>query len=100
MKPSNHGAQVTVISVKVKPNARVSLLTQLEGNVWRAQLKSRPVEGKANEELLSLVARHFGCPKSAVSLKSGASARTKRIRIEGMGPVIENVALYLPKEGS
>jgi uncharacterized protein len=71
----------TVIAVKVKPNSRVSLLEQGEGGVWVAQLKSPPVDGKANEELLALVARHFGCRKSAVSLKSGASARIKRIRI-------------------
>ena len=77
------GAHATVISVKVKPNARVGLLTQLEDGAWLAQLKSRPVDGQANEELLTLVARHFGCRKSAVSLKSGASARTKRVRIEG-----------------
>ena len=77
------GAHATVISVKVKPNARLSLLTQDEDGGWLAQLKSRPVDGQANDELLALVARHFGCRKSAVSLKSGASARTKRVRIEG-----------------
>ena len=77
------GAHATVISVKVKPNARISLLTQVEGGSWLAQLRSQPVDGKANEELLALVARHFGCRKSAVSLKSGASARTKLVRIEG-----------------
>lgn len=32
---------------------------------------------KANEELLALGARHLKCRKSAVSIKSGASARTK-----------------------
>jgi uncharacterized protein len=74
---------VTVVAVKVKPNSRVSLLAQAEGGAWLAQLKSPPIDGKANEELLALVARHFGCRKSAVSLKSGASARTKLVRIEG-----------------
>lgn len=74
---------MTVIAIKVKPNARVSLLEPIEGGPWLAQLKSPPVDGKANEELLTLVARHFGCRKSAVSIKSGASARTKLVRIEG-----------------
>jgi uncharacterized protein (TIGR00251 family) len=84
--------QVTVISVKVKPNSRVGALAQPENGVWLAQLKSPPVDGKANEELLALVARHFGCRKSAVSLKSGASARTKLVRIEGTSPILQNVA--------
>ena len=75
--------QVTIISVKVKPNARASVLAQSPDGAWLAQLKSAPVDGKANDELISLVARHFGCRKSAVVIKSGASARTKRIRIDG-----------------
>jgi uncharacterized protein YggU (UPF0235/DUF167 family) len=41
-----------------------------------------PVEGKANQELIALVARQFGCRKSAVSIKSGASGRMKLVRIE------------------
>ena len=79
-----------VISVKVKPNSRVSLLEQVDGGAWLARLKSPPVDGKANEELLALVARHFDCRKSAVSLKSGASARTKLVRIEGLGSALQN----------
>jgi uncharacterized protein len=71
------------IQVKVKPNARSSSLEEAEGGLWLAQLKSPPVDGKANEELVALVARHFGCPKSAVSIKSGASGRLKLIRIDG-----------------
>jgi uncharacterized protein len=82
--------QATVISVKVKPNSRVSLLVQGEDGAWLAQLKSAPVDGKANEELLRLVAKHFGCRKSAVSLKSGASGRTKLVRIEGFYEVGSN----------
>jgi len=71
-----------LIEVKVRPNARVSLLEQGDDGRWLAQLKAAPVDGKANEELLALVARHFGRPKAAVSLRSGASGRLKRVRID------------------
>lgn len=76
--------QVTIITIRVKPNARVSLLARADDGTWLAQVKAQPVDGKANDELLALVAGHFGCRKSAVSLKSGGSARTKRVRIEGL----------------
>jgi uncharacterized protein YggU (UPF0235/DUF167 family) len=76
----------TLLAVKVKPNSRASRLAQAEDGSWLAWLKSAPVDGKANEELIALVARHFGCQKAAVSLKSGASARTKLLRIEGLEP--------------
>ena len=70
-----------LIEVTVKPRARVSALSRSEGGIWHARLKSPPVDGRANEELVTLIARHFHCPKSAVSIKSGATARTKLIRI-------------------
>jgi uncharacterized protein (TIGR00251 family) len=70
------------IQVKVKPNARVSILEEVDGGSWLAHLKSPPVDGKANKELIVLIARHFGCPKSAVSIKSGVSGRIKLVRID------------------
>ena len=70
-----------VIQIKVKPNSRASRLEQNEDGTWLAQLKSPPVDGKANEELIALVAKHFKRPKSEVTIKSGASSRTKLIQI-------------------
>ena len=70
------------LQVKVKPNARTSSLVQGPDGNWMAQLKSPPVEGRANEELIALVARHFRCGKAAVAIKSGASGRIKLVKIE------------------
>jgi len=72
-----------VIQVKVKPNGRVSVLEQKPDGTWLAQIRSPPVDGKANEELIALVAKKFGCRKSDVSIKSGKSSRTKLVRIDG-----------------
>ena len=71
------------LTIKVKPNARTSVLEPLDDGTWRAQLKSPPVDGKANAELVALVARHFGVAKSAVSIRSGAGSRSKRVQIDG-----------------
>jgi uncharacterized protein (TIGR00251 family) len=71
-----------VIQVKVKPNSRVSSLERSEDGHWFAKLKSPPIDGRANAELLALVAQHFKVRKSAVSLKSGASGRMKLVQIE------------------
>jgi hypothetical protein len=69
------------IRVKVKPNARTSSLREGDDGVWLAQLKSPPVDGKANAELIELVAAHFGVPKSRVVVARGAGARIKRVDI-------------------
>ena len=68
-----------VLLVKAKPNARVSALTLQDDGTWLAQLKSPPVDGKANAELIALVAKQFGCAKSAVDIKSGAGGKLKRV---------------------
>ena len=70
------------LTIKVKPNARASTLEQQDDGTWLARLKSPPVDGKANAELLALVAARFGCAKSKVTIKSGAGARMKRLTID------------------
>jgi uncharacterized protein (TIGR00251 family) len=69
------------ISVKVRPNCRTSVLRREDDGAWVAELKAPPVDGKANAELVRLIARHFACPTSAVSVKTGAASRTKLIKI-------------------
>jgi len=69
------------LKIKVKPNARESKL-EAAGEEWVAWLRSPPVDGKANAELIALTAKHFGCAKSAVTIKSGAGARLKLLAIE------------------
>lgn len=70
-----------VLQIKAKPNSRVSALTQQPDGTWLAQLKSPPVDGKANAELVALVARQFGCPRSAVAIKTGAGSKLKRVSV-------------------
>lgn len=67
--------------VKAKPNARLSSLTRRDDGTWLAQLKSAPVDGKANAELIALVAKQFGCAKSAVTIKTGAGSKLKRVTV-------------------
>ena len=71
----------TVIRVKVKPAARASALTQSADGTWVAQVKAPAIEGRANRELIALVAEHFQCVKAAVSIKTGASQRLKVVVI-------------------
>lgn len=70
-----------ILQIKVKPNARTSELTQRDDGSWHAELKAPPVDGKANRELIELVARHFGCAKADVAIKSGAGGRVKLVTI-------------------
>lgn len=68
-----------VLEIKAKPNARESTLERQPDGTWVARLKALPVDGKANDELVALVASTFGCPRSAVTIRSGAGSRLKRV---------------------
>ena len=77
-------ASLLVISVKVKPNSGRSALEQLGDSSWVAWLKAAPVDGKANDELINLLAQRFKCRKADVFIKRGASGRMKLVRIENI----------------
>lgn len=70
------------LRIKVKPNARESSLVQSADGTWQARVKSAPVDGKANAELVALIAKHFKCRKAAVLIRAGASGRDKLVKIE------------------
>jgi uncharacterized protein len=68
--------------VKVKPHAKQQKIAeQVDGSliVW---LKSPPVDGKANAELIKLLADKFNVSKSQIRIKSGVSSRQKLIEID------------------
>lgn len=70
------------IEVTVKPSSAASSLRQDDAGAWFAQVRSAPAGGRANAELIALVARHFGCRKADISIKRGAASRRKLLQIE------------------
>ena len=76
----NH-ADMKTIHITVKPNSRTSELEETDG-IWLARVKSPPVDGKANKELLELIAERFDVPRSRITIKSGAGARVKKVQID------------------
>ncbi len=74
--------KAVVLQIKVKPRSKASSLSQATDGSWIARLKSPPVDGKANQELIALVAEHFGCTKAAVTIMSGAAGRLKRVKVD------------------
>lgn len=70
-----------ILQVKVKPNSREASLEEGLDGIWLARIKAPPVDGKANRELVSLIADRFGCTKSQIEIRSGASGRLKLIKI-------------------
>ncbi|MBD1917245.1 MULTISPECIES: DUF167 domain-containing protein [Cyanophyceae] len=73
---------MTVLTVRVKPNAKQQKAICLDDGSWLLHLKAPPQDGKASLELIVLLAQALGIPKTQVHIKSGHTARIKRVEID------------------
>ncbi len=68
-----------LLSCHVQPGASRSAIIGRYGSSVKIALAAPPVDGKANKELCSFLAKKLGLPKSSVSLVAGAASRDKKI---------------------
>ena len=70
-----------IIKVKVKPNSRNQSIEQ-EEELYKINLKERAEEGRANIELLKLLAKHFKVSSSNIRIKSGLTSKNKILEVK------------------
>jgi uncharacterized protein len=73
---------VRTIDVRAKPGSKENVLAQEADGRWIARVKAQPIDGKANEALIKLIAEHFGLRQSQVRLERGAASKLKRFVID------------------
>jgi uncharacterized protein (TIGR00251 family) len=66
-----------------------------EGDHFKAKVTAPPVEGKANEALITLLSKKLGIPKGRIEIVSGKNSRMKLIRVEGLS--IDEITAHLEK---
>lgn len=54
---------------------------KVEGNQITIGVRSKPVKGEANKEIIKKLAKHFGVPSSCVSIKFGKKTKKKLVEI-------------------
>lgn len=69
------------ITITVKPNARKEQVEKLGKSDYRVSVNAPPVDGKANEAVIRVLARHFKICKSAISILRGQKGRKKLVEI-------------------
>jgi len=72
------------LSVKVVPGASRTQMAGAYGDGIRVRVAAPPEKGRANEELLNLLAEALDCPLSCLRISSGASSPRKIVEISGM----------------
>ncbi|MGV0029202.1 DUF167 domain-containing protein [Phormidesmis priestleyi] len=71
-----------IIQVKVKPNSSQQKIEIQEDGTLIVFLRSPPIDGKANEELIKLLSKEFDVSKSCITIRSGRSSKIKRVEID------------------
>lgn len=72
------------IAIKVHPRAKRTAITGRLGQAYKLDLKTPPVDGKANEECIRFFAETLGVKRNAVRIVQGAAGRMKVVEIEGV----------------
>ena len=71
------------LRLRVIPRAKKAAFSTRRGDRWIVRVKSPPVDGKANIELVRFLADAFGCQRNAITLRQGETGRDKLIEIDG-----------------
>ena len=76
--------QTVRIQVRVQPGSSRSQVVGWEGEVLRVRVQAPPVEGRANEALVELLAWALRVPKRDIVIERGSGARQKLVAIIGL----------------
>jgi len=71
------------LKVYLQPKSSKNELVGPHRDGMKVRVTAAPVEGKANEALLRLLAKEFGVPSSSIEIVRGHRSREKLVRIAG-----------------
>lgn len=72
------------LRLHVQPRASQTAIAGLHGGALKVRLPAPPVDGAANDALIRFLAERLGVARSAITLESGAAARTKVVHVAGV----------------
>lgn len=73
-----------ILNVRAQPRSSRPGLDSVIADAVKVRVKSAPVDGRANKEIIEVVADAFGLAKSRVAFKSGETSKTKRLMLSGV----------------
>ncbi|MFH0771322.1 MAG: DUF167 domain-containing protein [Candidatus Omnitrophota bacterium] len=70
------------ISVKVKASTKQERVEKIDETNYFVWVREKPVEGKANQAVMELLAEYFDIAKSKIILLKGQTAKNKVFDVE------------------
>jgi uncharacterized protein (TIGR00251 family) len=83
-----------VLSVRVHPGARRNAATGIHDDAVKIALTTPPVDGRANDALIGFLAEALRLPRARIALTSGATSRSKTLRITGRSAAEVEAVLF------
>ena len=71
------------LPVRVHPGAKRNEITGTHDGAVKISLTTPPTDGRANDALLAFLAAFLKVPRASVTLLTGATSRSKTLRIAG-----------------
>jgi uncharacterized protein (TIGR00251 family) len=81
------------LTLRIQPGAKKNAVLTPHGDALRIALTAPPVDGKANEALITFIAEALSLPRARISLLSGQTSRSKVLRITGKSAAEVEAAL-------
>ncbi len=73
-----------VLAVHVQPRAGRTAVVGRHGDALKLRVAAPPLDDRANDATVALIAELLDVPASAVQLAGGARSRVKRLRVSGI----------------
>ena len=71
------------VSVSIKPGSKIPGISIDKGEKYIIRTSARPVDGRANLEMIDILADYFKVPKGKINILSGHKSRNKIVEIDG-----------------
>jgi uncharacterized protein (TIGR00251 family) len=72
------------LRLRVAPGAHRAEVVGRHGNGWRLRVTAAPERGRANDEVVDLLAATLGVRRSQVTVRAGARSRDKLVELAGL----------------
>jgi uncharacterized protein (TIGR00251 family) len=71
------------LEVEVTPKSKRAGVVGRRGDVLQVRVAAPPEGGRANDELIKVIANFLGVPRASVNIVRGAAARRKLLEVDG-----------------
>jgi uncharacterized protein len=86
-RPSKQTSGSVTIAVRIQPRASKNGVSRMEDGSLKIRLTAPPVDGAANEALVTYLSKALAVSKASIEIVSGHTSREKRIKISGVTEV-------------